>query len=48
MAELKNDSGFKIKEHESARWLSRYEPVSVDGMPADRNVLSLLASVNDV
>ncbi len=39
MAELKEGSELKLKEHEAARWLSRDELDSVDWLPADVEVV---------
>ena len=42
MAELKDGSALKLKEHEAARWLSRDELDSVDWLPADVEVVKAI------
>ena len=45
VAELKDGSTLKLKEHEAARWLSRDELDSVDWLPADVEVAKVLRSI---
>ena len=42
MAELRDGSDLKLKEHKAARWLSRDELDSVDWLPADIEVVKAL------
>ena len=45
MAELKDGSELKLKEHEAARWLSRDELGSVDWLPADRELVKTIRAI---
>ena len=42
LAELREGSELKLKEHEAARWLSRDELDSVDWLPADIEVVNAI------
>lgn len=47
IAELKDGSELKLKEHEAARWLSQDELDSVDWLPADVEVVKSIKAFTD-